>query len=74
MGGEFHKYNVRFTTGWDQLLFNTSEQNLNQRSLPCKVSCINCKTLIADEGRRIWLASPSLRRKCCTSGAGKANN
>jgi len=56
----FHKHHVRFTSGWDQLRFYNSEQNLNQRILPCKVSCINCGTLIADEGRRMWLAFPSL--------------
>ncbi|GAA5934192.1 hypothetical protein JCM3775_006931 [Rhodotorula graminis] len=30
------------------------------RHLPCKVRCKNCGTLIADEGRNLWLAFPSL--------------
>ncbi len=56
----FHKRHVRFTAGWDQLHFYNSEKKLNARILPCKVSCKNCGTLIADEGRRMWLAFPSL--------------
>ena len=56
----FHKHQVRFTAGLEQLRFYNSEQGLNERILPCKVSCKHCGTPIADEGRRMWLAFPTL--------------
>lgn len=56
----FHKHHVRFTAGLDQLRFFHSEQDINDRILPCKVSCNRCGTPIADEGRRMWLAFPTL--------------
>jgi hypothetical protein len=56
----FHKRDVRITTGIDHLHFYNNECNKHERILPCKVSCDICGTLIADEGRRMWLAFPSL--------------
>lgn len=56
----FHKHHVRFTTGIESLSFFNNEQGLRERILPCKVSCSVCGTPIADEGRRMWLAFPSL--------------
>lgn len=56
----FRKDHVRFTAGLDHLHFYNSERNEHRRILPCKVSCALCGTLIADEGRRMWLAFPSL--------------
>ena len=56
----FHKHHVRLTAGFDQLRFFNSEQGLNERILPCKVSCSRCGTPIADEGSRMWLAFPTL--------------
>ena len=56
----FHKHHVRLTAGLDHLRFFNSEQGMNNRILPCKVSCNRCGTLIADEGRRMWLAFPTL--------------
>lgn len=56
----FHKHHVRFTAGLDHLHFFNSEQGVSDRILPCKVSCNQCGTLIADEGRRMWLAFPTL--------------
>lgn len=56
----FHKRNVRVIKGLDQLHFYNSESNRHKRILPCKVSCTICGTLIADEGRNMWLAFPSL--------------
>lgn len=56
----FHKHHVRFTAGLDLLRFYNSEQDLDERILPCKVSCSRCGTPIADEGRRMWLAFPAL--------------
>ena len=56
----FYKHHVRFTAGLDQLVFFNSEQGTKSRILPCKISCIQCGTPIADEGRRMWLAFPTL--------------
>ena len=56
----FHKRHVRITHGIAQLRFYNSELHRHERILPCKVSCAGCGTLIADEGRRMWLAFPSL--------------
>lgn len=56
----FYKRHVRFTAGLNHLDFYNSEQDRHERILPCKVSCSRCGTLIADEGRRMWLAFPSL--------------
>lgn len=56
----FHKHHVRFSSGLDHLRFFNSERSLNERILPCKVSCNHCGTPIADEGRRMWLAFPAL--------------
>ncbi len=56
----FEKRAVRFTAGLDHLRFFNSERNRPERILPCKVSCAACGTPIADEGRRMWLAFPSL--------------
>jgi hypothetical protein len=56
----FHKHHVRFTAGLESLIFYNSEQNRSERILPCKVRCSKCGTPIADEGRRMWLAFPSL--------------
>lgn len=56
----FHKQHVRLTAGFEQLRFFNSERGLQERILPCKVSCSRCGNPIADEGRRMWLAFPSL--------------
>ena len=56
----FNKRDVRITKGFDSLRFYNSERNVHERVLPCKVSCAACGALIADEGRRMWLAFPSL--------------
>ena len=56
----FHKRHVRITHGIDQLRFYNSARQQYERILPCKVSCAGCGTLIADEGRKMWLAFPSL--------------
>jgi hypothetical protein len=56
----FHKHDVRITEGINNLKFYNGEKNINERILPCKVSCRLCGTPIADEGRRMWLAFPSL--------------
>ena len=56
----FHKHDVRLVTELEELRFYNSELDQPQRVLPCKVSCARCGTLIADEGRRMWLAFPTL--------------
>lgn len=56
----FHKHQVRFTSGLDFLRYYHSDQDRQERILPCKVSCHCCGTPIADEGRRMWLAFPTL--------------
>lgn len=56
----FHKRDVRFTAGVEYLRFFNSVLNRYERSLPCKVSCGSCGTPIADEGRNMWLAFPTL--------------
>lgn len=56
----FHKHDVRITKGIQHLRFYNHERRRHARVLPCKVSCGRCGTLIADEGRRMWLAFPSL--------------
>ena len=51
----FHKHDVRFVAGMGSLVFYNSELDKHERVLPCKVSCALCGTLIADEGRHMWL-------------------
>ena len=56
----FHKGDVRFTAGIEQLRFYNSALNRHERLPPCKVACAQCGTPIADEGRNMWLAFPTL--------------
>ncbi len=56
----FDKRDVRFTAGVSHLRFYNTTLNRSERSLPCKVSCALCGTPIADEGRNMWLAFPTL--------------
>ena len=56
----FHKHHVRFSGGLDRLRFFNGSLLKGERILPCKVSCDVCGTPIADEGRNMWLAFPSL--------------
>ena len=56
----FRKRDVRFVSGTEQLRFFHVPSARHTRELPCKVSCSVCDTLIADEGRRMWLAFPTL--------------
>jgi hypothetical protein len=56
----FNKNHVRITEGAKNLLYYNSELNKYERILPCKLSCSFCGTLIADEGRNMWLAFPTL--------------
>ncbi|CAF1009542.1 unnamed protein product, partial [Rotaria sordida] len=42
----------------DSLKFYNSDENIQDHILPCKVSCKQCSSPLADEGRRMWLAFP----------------
>lgn len=52
----FHKSDVRFVRGVNDLYFYNSELGQAAHILPCKLSCKLCRSPIADEGRRMFLA------------------
>jgi hypothetical protein len=52
----FHKHDVRFVRGIDKIFFYNAESGRPGRVLPCKLSCSECRSPIADEGRRMFLA------------------
>ncbi len=52
----FHKHDVRFVRGVEKIFFYHSETRKPGHVLPCKLSCKECRTPIADEGRRMFLA------------------
>ena len=56
----FHKRHVRVSRGIEHLRFYSGVLDRPERVLPCKVSCALCGTPVADEGRRMWLAFPTL--------------
>jgi hypothetical protein len=56
----FQKCHVRMTRGAEHLRFYSHTLRRAERVPPCKVSCARCGTPIADEGRRMWLAFPTL--------------
>lgn len=56
----FRKRDVRFTAGVEHLRFYNSTLDCNERIVPCKVTCALCGSPIADEGRNMWLAFPTL--------------
>jgi hypothetical protein len=52
----FHKSDVRFVRGVEDLHFYQAETRQSGHGLPCKLSCRSCRSPIADEGRRMFLA------------------
>ncbi len=52
----FHKEDVRFVRGLDDLHFYNSELGRSEHILPCKLSCNRCRSPLADEGRNMFLA------------------
>jgi hypothetical protein len=52
----FHKRDVRFVRGVDKIFFYSADTGRPGRVLPCKLSCSECRSPIADEGRRMFLA------------------
>jgi hypothetical protein len=56
----FDKTAVEFLEGENNLKFYNTNLKTTDRILPCKVGCRTCGSWIADDGRRMWLAFPSL--------------
>ena len=56
----FHKDALRFVKGVDNLMFYYPPEKKEAHHLPCKVSCSICHTPMADEGRKMWMAFPTL--------------
>ena len=56
----FRKRDVRLVRGAGALRFYHTALGRMERTLPCKVSCGSCGTPVADEGRSMWLAFPTL--------------
>lgn len=52
----FHKTDVLFLRGVDDLYFYNSGLDQPGHVLPCKLGCNRCRSPIADEGRRMFLA------------------
>ena len=52
----FRKTDVRFVSGIDDLHFYNSELDKAEHVTPCKLSCQRCRSPIADEGQRMFLA------------------
>ncbi|ORY65152.1 Mss4-like protein [Pseudomassariella vexata] len=56
----FHKEDMMFENGTDNLVFYQSGEQTLGHDLPCKVSCAYCRSPIFDEGRRMALLFPTL--------------
>ena len=56
----FEKNLVRILQGLAHVCFYNSENHVAERIVPCKVSCRISGAHIADEGRNMWLAFPTL--------------
>jgi len=52
----FHKRDVRFVRGVENIFFYNAETKSPGHVLPCRLSCRECHTPIADEGRRMFMA------------------
>jgi hypothetical protein len=52
----FHKHHVRFVRGTENLFFYNAETRRPGHVLPCKLSCTECRSPVADEGRRMFMA------------------
>lgn len=58
----FHKEDVRFTAGRENLVYWSPSEVSQEYILPCKVSCRTCRSPIMDEGRNMLLLFPTLVR------------
>ena len=52
----FQKSDVRFVRGIEDLHFYHAESQTAGHRLPCKLSCRRCRSPVADEGRRMFMA------------------
>jgi hypothetical protein len=52
----FQKADIRFVRGVDRLFFFNADTGREGHDPPCKLSCSTCRSPIADEGRRMFLA------------------
>ncbi|KAN0064705.1 hypothetical protein ACQY0O_002335 [Thecaphora frezii] len=57
----FHKTSVRLAAKCDPLYldFFSTQEGHSDHSVPCKISCRNCRSPMADEGRNMIMAYPS---------------
>ncbi|CCG84139.1 protein of unknown function [Taphrina deformans PYCC 5710] len=53
------KESVHFTAGIDALCYYSSGERAARYTLPCKLSCGDCRAPIADEGRNMMLLMPT---------------
>jgi len=56
----FHKEDISFIHGHDDLVWYESGDKILEHRLPCKISCAYCRTPIMDEGRNMCLLFPTL--------------
>ncbi|TDL19110.1 hypothetical protein BD410DRAFT_900446 [Rickenella mellea] len=56
----FHKTDMHFTKGQEDLIFYSVPTKATEYVLPVKISCAVCHGPIADEGRRMMLVFPEL--------------
>lgn len=56
----FHKTDVLFTHGQDELIYWNPGEKSQEYILPCKISCRHCRAPIMDEGRNMLLLYPTL--------------
>jgi len=56
----FHKDDINFIHGHNDLGWYESREKTTEHKLPCKVSCAYCRSPIMDEGRNMILLFPSL--------------
>ncbi|SPO37981.1 uncharacterized protein PSFLO_03458 [Pseudozyma flocculosa] len=57
----FHKTSVRLAESCDPIYldFFSTQEGHSDHSVPCKISCRNCRSPMADEGRNMVMAYPS---------------
>jgi len=70
----FHKSDINFTNGIHDLGWYDPSQKSIEHTLPCKVSCAFCRSLIMDEGRNMILLFPTLIEGINTPEGRKAFN
>ena len=56
----FHKEDINFTKGHNELGWYDPSEKTTAHKLPCKISCAYCRSPIMDEGRNMILLYPTL--------------